>query len=106
MTTHKSSLMTGRRAGAITAVAAASLMLTACGGSDEKLLNEGTLVVAMSGEFQPFSHFEGDQLTGFDYDIASRSPTSSTWSCRPRSVPSTASSRVCAATATTSSSPR
>lgn len=59
----------GRRAGALVAVAAASLALTACGGSDEKLLSEGTLVVAMSGEFQPFSHFEGDQLTGFDYDI-------------------------------------
>ena len=58
-----------RRAGALVAVAAASLALTACGGGDEKLLNDGTLVVAMSGEFQPFSHFEGDQLTGFDYDI-------------------------------------
>jgi len=61
---------TTRRAGALVAVAAASLALTACGGGDEKLLNEGTLVAAMSGEFQPFSHFEGDQLTGFDYDIA------------------------------------
>ncbi|WP_109472141.1 transporter substrate-binding domain-containing protein [Ornithinimicrobium cavernae] len=60
----------GRRAGALVAVAAASLALTACGGGDQKLLNDGTLVVAMSGEFQPFSHFEGDQLTGFDYDIA------------------------------------
>lgn len=59
-----------RRAGALVAVTAASLALTACGGGDEKLLNEGTLVVAMSGEFQPFSHFEGDQLTGFDHDIA------------------------------------
>ncbi|NLG20252.1 MAG: transporter substrate-binding domain-containing protein [Actinomycetales bacterium] len=60
----------GRRAGALVAVAAASLALTACGGSDQKLLNDGELVVAMSGEFQPFSHFEGDQLTGFDFDIA------------------------------------
>jgi polar amino acid transport system substrate-binding protein len=61
---------TTRRAGALVAVAAASLALTACGGGDQKLLNEGTLVAAMSGEFQPFSHFEGGQLTGFDYDIA------------------------------------
>lgn len=61
---------TTRRAGALVAIAAASLALTACGGGDEKLLNDGTLVAAMSGEFQPFSHFEGDQLTGFDYDIA------------------------------------
>lgn len=62
--------MTTRRAGALAGIAAASLALTACGGSDSKLLNDGTLVAAMSGEFQPFSHFEGDQLTGFDYDIA------------------------------------
>ncbi|WP_256841009.1 transporter substrate-binding domain-containing protein [Ornithinimicrobium cryptoxanthini] len=66
MTNH----MTTRRAGALAGIAAASLALTACGGSDSKLLNDGTLVAAMSGEFQPFSHFEGDQLTGFDYDIA------------------------------------
>ncbi|WP_256837983.1 transporter substrate-binding domain-containing protein [Ornithinimicrobium faecis] len=59
----------GRRAGALVALTAASLALTACGGGDAKLINEGELVVAMSGEFQPFSHFEGDQLTGFDYDI-------------------------------------
>lgn len=70
----------GRRAGAVVAAATLALTLTACGdegddsggegGASDKLLNEGTLVVAMSGEFQPFSHFEGDQLTGFDYDIA------------------------------------
>jgi polar amino acid transport system substrate-binding protein len=59
-------------------VAALALGLTACGGGDgeegsggeAQLLNEGTLVVAMSGEFQPFSHFEGNELTGFDFDIA------------------------------------
>lgn len=73
--------MTSRRVGALVAVAAASLTLTACGGGDAKpqdddaaeqtqLLNDGTLVAAMSGEFQPFSHFEGDKLTGFDYDIS------------------------------------
>lgn len=33
------------------------------------LIDDGTLVVAMSGEFQPFSYFEGNELTGFDYDI-------------------------------------
>lgn len=62
--------MTTRRAAALAGIAAASLALTACGGSDSKLLTDGTLVAAMSGEFQPFSYFEGAQLTGFDYDIA------------------------------------
>jgi len=62
----------GRRASAVVVLAAASLTLTACGGSEGKLLDDSgeTIVVAMSGEFQPFSYWEGDQLTGFDYDIA------------------------------------
>jgi polar amino acid transport system substrate-binding protein len=60
-------------------VGALALGLAACGSDggegeegapEAQLLNEGTLVVAMSGEFQPFSHFEGNELTGFDYDIA------------------------------------
>lgn len=42
---------------------------TGGGGEDLGLVQDGTLVVAMSGEFQPFSYFEGNQLTGFDYDI-------------------------------------
>ncbi|GAB3820793.1 ABC transporter substrate-binding protein [Tessaracoccus terricola] len=59
-------------------VGVAALALTACsgdggeetgGGDDLGLINDGTLVVAMSGEFQPFSYFEGNELTGFDYDI-------------------------------------
>lgn len=60
--------------------AALPLVLAACGGGDgggdgaaeggdAQLINDGTLVVAMSGEFQPFSYFEGNTLTGFDYDI-------------------------------------
>lgn len=59
------------------AAVACALALTACsdgGGGDEEgpqLINEGELVVAMSGEFKPFSHFDDDNnLTGFDYDIA------------------------------------
>ncbi len=40
------------------------------GGSEAQLLNDGELVAAMSGEFRPFSHFENNELTGFDYDIA------------------------------------
>lgn len=60
----------GRGAGIVALAATAAVGLAACGGSEEKLLEEGQLTVAMSGEFQPFSHFEGDQLTGFDYDIA------------------------------------
>lgn len=53
--------------------------LAACGGGDggggeagdePQLINDGEMVVAMSGEFRPFSHFEDNELTGFDYDIA------------------------------------
>ncbi len=66
-------------------VAACALALTACsadddveatpgeggGESDAQLINDGEIVVAMSGEFKPFSHFDdGNNLTGFDYDIA------------------------------------
>lgn len=57
--------------------AALPLVLAACGGGDgegagdgeAQLINDGELVVAMSGEFQPFSYFEGNTLTGFDRDI-------------------------------------
>lgn len=65
----KTSSKIGRRAGALVALTAASLALSSCGSETGKLLNDGEIVVAMSGEFQPFSHYEGDQLTGFDYDI-------------------------------------
>ncbi|ANS80347.1 Amino acid ABC transporter, periplasmic amino acid-binding protein [Serinicoccus hydrothermalis] len=39
------------------------------GGVSGDLIDDGTLVVAMSGEFQPFSYFDGNELTGFDYEI-------------------------------------
>lgn len=57
------------------ATVSCALALTSCstgGGAqgDKRLVNEGELVVAMSGEFQPFSYFENNELTGFDYDIA------------------------------------
>lgn len=70
-----------RRMLAVAAVSAAALGLSACGGggtddasgeggsNELDLIDEGRLVVAMSGEFQPFSYFEGNTLTGFDYDI-------------------------------------
>ncbi|RIK17151.1 MAG: amino acid ABC transporter substrate-binding protein [Acidobacteria bacterium] len=71
--THRRSLTV------VAALSAAALTLTACGGGDDGgteaggddlgLIDDGTLVVAMSGEFQPFSYFEGNTLTGFDYDI-------------------------------------
>src|SRR5690606_17468618 len=68
----------GRRTGVVALAAGALLSLAACGGDDggggagdePQLINEGQMVVAMSGEFRPFSHFESNQLTGFDYDIA------------------------------------
>jgi polar amino acid transport system substrate-binding protein len=66
----------GRRLWRVAALAGVgALALSACGGSGAKtasggsLINEGTLTVAMSGEFRPFSYFEGDTLAGFDYDI-------------------------------------
>jgi polar amino acid transport system substrate-binding protein len=52
-------------------------VLAACGGAtndgsgdEPRLIKDGQMVVAMSGEFRPFSHFENNKLTGFDYDIA------------------------------------
>ncbi|WP_083663980.1 transporter substrate-binding domain-containing protein [Ornithinimicrobium sp. CNJ-824] len=76
---------TTRRSTTIVAAAAVALGLSACGGDDTDggddtggeaaagddlgLIDDGTLVVAMSGEFQPFSYFEGNTLTGFDHDI-------------------------------------
>lgn len=70
-----------RRPAATVALAAGALLsLAACGGNGDggggdagdepQLINDGQMVVAMSGEFRPFSHFEDNQLTGFDYDIA------------------------------------
>ena len=53
--------------------AACAVALSACSssdGDDGGLITDGQLVVAMSGEFKPFSHFEDNKLTGFDHDIA------------------------------------
>lgn len=59
------------RTAVATLTAAALLGLAGCGdGDDQALLNDGEIVVAMSGEFRPFSHFENNKLTGFDHDIA------------------------------------
>lgn len=73
---------------AIAVMATCALALTACSGAveddvdavpagssaqaenDAQLVNEGEIVIAMSGEFRPFSYFENNELTGFDYDIA------------------------------------
>lgn len=84
--------MTTARTALVALAASSALVLSACGdngddngdanggaGSDNDsagagdlqgdLINDGTLVVAMSGEFQPFSYFDGNTLTGFDHDI-------------------------------------
>lgn len=60
--------------------ASAVLALTACGGGDGgsgggedgdlDLIEDGKLTSASSGEFQPFSYYEGDQLTGFDKEMS------------------------------------
>ena len=78
---------TSARTALIGVAASAALVLAACGNGDGDgdgnggdgaasqgevtgdLLNDGELVVAMSGEFQPFSYFDGNTLTGFDHDI-------------------------------------
>ena len=62
--------------------AAAVLTLTACGGGGEEpdtgggegadldLIEDGKLTSASSGEFQPFSYYEGEDLTGFDKEMS------------------------------------
>lgn len=53
------------------------LGMSGCGGSDSgaadssgaQLIKKGTLTVAMSGEYKPFSFSEGEKLVGFDKDI-------------------------------------
>lgn len=66
-----------RRLGQAAAIGAvAALALSACGGSSAaqtesggQLIKEGTLTVAMSGAFRPFSFHQDGKLTGFDHDI-------------------------------------
>lgn len=54
----------------------AALTLGSCTSSDKavgdkpKLIKEGQLVVAMSGEYRPFSYVESGKVVGFDVDIA------------------------------------
>lgn len=65
-----------RFAPSVILLALLGLILTGCAnGGDSKdgeptLIKDGQIVVAMSGEYRPFSYWEGSQLTGFDYDIA------------------------------------
>lgn len=78
--------MTTARTALVALAASSALVLSACGddGGDDgsngsgngaadgvqgDLIEDGTLIVAMSGEFQPFSYFDGNTLTGFDHDI-------------------------------------
>ena len=58
-------------AAALVAVAGLSACATkAKGPGGAELLKEDQITIAMSGEFQPFSYFKGNTLTGFDRDIA------------------------------------
>lgn len=60
------------------AVAGVTMVALAGCGSDDgggssseaKLIEEGTLIAASSGEYRPFSYFEDGKLVGFDKDIA------------------------------------
>lgn len=70
---------TTRTVRVLAAGVAVAFTLTACGGgggtggqpaNGPRLLKQGEIVIAMSGEFQPFSYFENNQLVGFDRDIA------------------------------------
>lgn len=56
-------------------IAILGLSLAGCSSSASddgkaKLINEGELVVAMSGEYRPFSYVENGKLSGFDLEIA------------------------------------
>ena len=66
----------------LTAIAATAMLITGCGGEDEKvagakegagsdynLLEDGQLTYASSGLYKPFSFTEGSDLTGFDVEI-------------------------------------
>ncbi|MVA76552.1 transporter substrate-binding domain-containing protein [Auraticoccus sp. F435] len=55
---------------AVALLGATVLVATGCSGSSGKLIEEGTLIAASSGEYRPFSYYEGDQLVGFDKDVA------------------------------------
>ncbi len=65
-----------RSAAVITAALATVTALAGCGSGKAEgpggaeLLSKDQMVVAMSGEFQPFSYRDGNNLTGFDYDIS------------------------------------
>ncbi len=69
---------------ALAVAAVCALALTGCSADEDgeatpaeggeeggaQLINDGEILIAMSGEFRPFSYFENNELTGFDYDIA------------------------------------
>ncbi len=78
---HKTSPTRIRARFAIALGGAALVALTGCGGggsdtgssggNDLKLITEGTLTSASSGEYRPFSYVdEGGKLVGFDKDIS------------------------------------
>jgi len=54
----------------IACIAALSLMLVGCGSSSKKLVKEGTLTVLTNPEYEPFEYIEGDQIVGYDMDLA------------------------------------
>ena len=54
----------------IACIAALSLMLVGCGSSSKKLVKDGTLTVLTNPEYEPFEYIEGDQIVGYDMDLA------------------------------------
>ena len=54
----------------IACIAALSLVLVGCGSSSKKLIKDGTLTVLTNPEYEPFEYIEGDQIVGYDMDLA------------------------------------
>ncbi|MBN3928573.1 ABC transporter substrate-binding protein [Streptomyces verrucosisporus] len=69
--------MTRRTAAALTGCLIAAALTTGCGGSSAeaeergyRLVEDGKLTFAMSGQYRPFNYFEDDgELAGFDVEL-------------------------------------
>ena len=51
-------------------LAVSALCLAGCGSKSAKLVKEGTLTVLTNPEYEPFEFIDGDEIVGFDMDLA------------------------------------